>query len=131
MKHRIFERLLGTLVLAFAILTQFTEKSPAAEQAKGTYLLGAKGPQAGMLPPPGVFASNLVYIYGGDVSPSVAIPIGGNLTIGADVSLVIDAPSLVWVPDTTILGGHLAVFGLVPIGNVDVDVLIRKEAFIG
>ena len=100
---------------------QLAEPSSAAEVAKGTYLLGSKGPQAGMLPPAGVFTTNTLYMYSGNASPSVGIPIGGEVTLGADVSVVLGAPSVLWVPDTTILGGHLGVFGLLVIGNVDVD----------
>ncbi len=110
------------LVLAAAILIQFTERSPAAEDAKGIYLLGSKGPQAGMLPPPGVYATNTVYIYSGGVSASKSVPIGGDVTLGADVAVVVDAPSVLWVPDVPIMGGHLGVFGLVPIGNIDANI---------
>jgi hypothetical protein len=119
---RAYKAFVATLVLAAAVFVQFTEKSPAAENALGTYLLGSKGPQAGMLPPPGIFVTNTLYIYRGDVGVDVEIPTGGKVTVGPDVTAVVDVPSVLWVPDVPILGGHLGIFGLVPIGNVDANV---------
>lgn len=126
MKHRPTRRVCKTtfaaLIAASTMSIQFAVPSSAAEQAKGTYLLGSKGPQAGMLPPPGVFTTETLYIYSGDVSASKPIPIDGNFTLGADVTVVLGAPTVLWVPDATFLGGHLGIFGLVPIGNVDTEV---------
>ena len=111
--------LIGALVIAgFAV--RFADTVSAAEQAKGIYLLGSKGPQAGMLPPPGVFAGNTVYSYVGDAAPSLEVPFGGNVLIDAEATIIIDAPSLLWVPDVEVLGGHMGFFGLVPIGHVGV-----------
>jgi hypothetical protein len=84
---RAYKAFVATLVLAAAVFVQFTEKSPAAEDALGTYLLGSKGPQAGMLPPPGIFVTNTLYIYRGDVGVDVEIPNGGKVEVGPDVTL--------------------------------------------
>ena len=109
--------LIGALVVAgFAL----RDTVSAAEQAKGIYLLGSKGPQAGMLPPPGVFAGNTVYSYVGDAAPSLEVPFGGNILIDAEATITVDIPSLLWVPDMEVLGGHMGLFGLLPIGHVGV-----------
>lgn len=75
------------------MLIQLAGQTHAAEQAKGIYLLGSAGPQAGMMPPaPGVFLTNLVYRYNGSASANLEIPIGGNLVADIDATLVVGAP---------------------------------------
>ncbi len=120
-------RCLKALFLAALLSTQIMDHPFAAELGKGTYLLGGKGPQAGMLPPvPGLFFSNIFYAYSGDVGPSKEIPGHGNLTVGLDVDVAFYAPSLLWIPDDKFLGGRWGVFGLLPVGVVDtaVDALL-------
>jgi len=50
----------------------------AAEGGAGFYLLGSKGPTAAITPPPGVFFSNDVYMYSGDLGGGRALPSGGQ-----------------------------------------------------
>lgn len=111
---------LTSLIIACAILVVNSGRLSAAENATGIYLLGSKGPQAGMLPPvSGVFGGNTFYVYSGSANPSLTIPEDGNLAIGVDATIIVDAPSVLWVPEGEILGGRLAVFGLLVLGNVD------------
>lgn len=105
------------------MLIQLTGQSFAAEQAKGTYLLGSGGPQAGMMPPvAGVFLTDFIYVYSGSADANLEIPIGGNLVADIDADIVIGAPLAMWVPETTVLGGRLGILGVLPIGSVGVDV---------
>lgn len=94
----------------------------AAENAFGTYLLGVSGPQAGMMPPTsGVFSSYNVFTWSA-ASPTVAIPVGGNLVVDVKATIVLGSPTLLWVPDVGVLGGRVGVYALVPIGSVALDV---------
>ena len=122
---------LGRSVIACLVpvlsLAQIADDASAAEKAIGTYLLGQSGPQAGMLPPvPGLFSTNPIYIYSGSAKPTQEFDFDGNIVADVSVDLVIGAPTLLWVPDAEVLGGRVSVFGMLPIGSVDVnaDVLI-------
>lgn len=95
----------------------------AAENGLGTYILGQAGPQAGMMPPvSGVLSANSVYIYSGQANPNLEFPIGGNLATDVDANIVAGLPLLMWVPDESVFDGRLSVYGLVPIGSLDLDV---------
>jgi hypothetical protein len=88
----------------------------AAEGGAGFYLLGSKGPAAAITPPPGVFFSNDVYIYSGELGGGRALPSGGRLAVGVDGSAVIDVPTVLWVLPEEVLGGHLGLTATLPIG---------------
>ena len=120
MKFRYLGRILGVMALALLAAIQSSANVSAVEGGKQTYLLGAKGPQAGMLPPPGLFEDLLFYTYTGEANPNINVPFDGNITVNADVVLNIAAPTLLWVPDLTIGGGRLGFLGILPIGSVDV-----------
>ncbi len=109
-------------LVAVFLLAQTTDDATAAEKGIGTYLLGQAGPQAGMLPPvPGLFSTSLVYIYSGKAAPTQEFEFDGNIVADVDVNLAIGVPLLLWVPDAEILGGRVSVYGLLPIGSVDVN----------
>jgi hypothetical protein len=48
----------------------------AAEAATGVYLLGSRGPNAGITPPPGVYFQDDTYFYSGKIS-GTTLPTGG------------------------------------------------------
>ena len=48
----------------------------AAEAATGVYLLGSRGPNAGITPPPGVYFQDDTYFYSGKISDTT-LPTGG------------------------------------------------------
>ncbi|TIU21473.1 MAG: transporter, partial [Mesorhizobium sp.] len=68
----------------------------AAEGGAGFYLLGSKGPAAAVMPPPGVFFSNDIYIYSGDLGGDTELPTGGRLAVGVDGAAVIAVPTVLW-----------------------------------
>lgn len=94
----------------------------ATESGASLYLLGSGGPDAAVLPPvEGVFFSNTVYYYHGDLSGGRELPLGGSIAAGVRTSVVADFPTLLWVPSTDFAGGTLALGAIVPFGNVDVN----------
>ena len=120
-------RLWISVALSILCTMPIMDKVLASEGAKSTYLLGVSGPQAGMVPPaPGFYATNIVYIYSGGVDGNVTIPRAGTLAIGIDVNLVIEAPMLLWVPKTKVLGGTFGVFGLLTMGYVDAKTTVGR-----
>ncbi len=59
-KLELVRAFLTSLTIVCAILVVNSDRLSAAEDSKGIYLLGVRGPQAGMLPPvSGVFGGNL------------------------------------------------------------------------
>ena len=48
----------------------------AAEAATGVYLLGSRGPNAGITPPPGVYFQDDIYFYSGKINDTT-LPTGG------------------------------------------------------
>lgn len=97
-----------------AILVPCTVR--AAEGGAGFYLLGSKGPAAAITPPPGVFFSNDVYFYSGDLGGGKALPAGGRLSVGVEGRAVIDVPTVLWVLPEDVVGGHLGLSASVPFG---------------
>ncbi|MQY46178.1 transporter [Rhizobiales bacterium RZME27] len=112
----------GTLLA----LTMGTTAVNAAEGGAGFYLLGSKGPAAAITPPPGVFFSNDIYIYSGELGGGRALPSGGRLAVGVDGAAAIDVPTVLWVLPEDIMGGHLGLTATLPIGwkNTDADVTL-------
>jgi hypothetical protein len=48
----------------------------AAEAATAVYLLGSRGPNAGITPPPGVYFQDDTYFYSGEIG-GTTLPTGG------------------------------------------------------
>lgn len=108
----------------------------AAEAGAGFYLLGSKGPTAAVTPPPGVFFSNDVYVYSGDLGGGKALPTGGRLAVGVDGTAVIDVPTVLWVLPDELLGGRVGLSATVPFGwkNTEADLTLtgpRGRTFTG
>ncbi|QXZ86162.1 transporter [Rhizobium sp. K1/93] len=114
------KHLVSTSKLATPLLAAMVIFSPAvafsAEGAVGFYLLGSKGPGGAITPPPGVFFSNDVYFYSGDLGGGKALPAGGRLAVGVEGKAVIDVPTVLWVLPEDIAGGHLGLLATVPVG---------------
>jgi hypothetical protein len=49
----------------------------AAEAATGVYLLGSRGPNAGITPPPGVYFQDDTYFYSGKIGGGTTLATGG------------------------------------------------------
>lgn len=115
----------GVRALAFALATAISPASTAyaSEGGASFYLLGSGGPEAAVMPPlEGVFFDNTIYIYDGSASADRQFVIGGNVVAGAEVTLVADFATVLWVPTTDFLGGTLAIGGSLAAGAPMVDV---------
>jgi hypothetical protein len=114
-----------------------------AEDAKSVYLLGATASMAGMTPPPGTYVSSFSYYYSGDATGSAALsrtlreadislPGSATLQVDADVSVeavaALDVFSALWVAPEKVMGGHIGLGVLLPVGYQSVDVDIDARA---
>lgn len=93
----------------------------AAEGGVGFYLLGSKGPLAGITPPEGVYIQDDFYLYSGSAGASREIPIGGKVVANIDADAYINLATVLWSTDLSVLGGTLAFQGTLPIGGQDVS----------
>jgi hypothetical protein len=104
------------VALALIALAPTTE---AAEGGTGAYLLGKRGPLAAFVPKPGWYLTNDVFLLTADRSELT--PLGDRIVGNVEADALINIAQLTWVADTTIVGGRLAVSGVLPYGNVDVS----------
>ncbi len=118
----------GLLACALATLTAFVlalflmrPAANAAESGTGFYLLGSKGPLAGIVAPPGLYLANDTYIYAGSVGAGRNLPIGGRVEAGIDATAYIDLTTGLWVLPQSIMGGNLALSATIPWGGQDID----------
>lgn len=95
--------------------------SQAAESGVGFYLLGSRGPAAGVVPPPGTYFQNDLYFYSGTASASREFEFGGNLIANVDADAIVNLTSILWSTPTEVLGGNLAFSLTIPIGYQDVS----------
>jgi len=56
----------------------------AAENGAGFYLLGARGPMAGLLAPPGTYFQSDTYFYVGELKGNKQLPLGGEIVGDVD-----------------------------------------------
>jgi hypothetical protein len=112
--------------IALAVAVLVPSVGLAAEGGAGFYLLGSKGPAAGITPPPGVFFSNDIYFYTGDLGGGRELPTGGRIAVGVEGKAVIEIPTVLWILPEEIAGGHLGLSATVPIGwkNTDADLTL-------
>lgn len=94
----------------------------AVDGGSGFYILGGKGALAGILPPPGLFYTNDFYFYSGDASGAIQFPtVGGDIAIGLDADVFVSINTVLYVAPEAVLGGHVAIGGVVPIVNQQVN----------
>ena len=113
---RLWQPALG-LVLGSVLL--LTNGSYAAEGGKSLYLLGKRGPLAGLIPKPGWYYTNDVYVYSGDTSQE--IPIAGLLNQGVSADAVANLAQLTRITDTKLGNARLALGMVIPFGHVEVS----------
>jgi hypothetical protein len=112
-------RLALTAIASLPLLELASARSAfAAEGGASFYVLGQRGPLAGVTPPPGVYFQNSLYVYGGDSSASHSFQLGGNVAVGLKATVVFEVPALLWVTPATIFGGSLGFTFAEPIGSV-------------
>lgn len=100
----------------------FSAGSYATESGTSVYLLGSRGPMAAMLPPaPGFYLQNDVYYYNGNLSGDRTLPAGGRVLADLDGEVWLDLLTGLYVYEDSVLGGKLAVAGILPVGHIAVD----------
>ncbi len=88
----------------------------AAENGTGFYLLGSKGPAAGITPPPGVYFQNDIYIYSGDLGGGKSLPVGGKVAVGVKGNAVFELPTILWILPEDVAGGRFGLSATLPVG---------------
>ncbi|GJE55204.1 MULTISPECIES: SphA family protein [Methylobacterium] len=113
-------RMFACAVLAVAGVS-FSGGAKAAEGAQGAYVLGNRGPLAGVTPPPGFYFENETYFYQGNLGGNRSFQSGG--VVAANVKLDISATFMtpVWVTPVEILGGTLGFSVTIPFGTPNVS----------
>ena len=107
-------------VAMLALVTAGVQTAPAVEGGAGFYLLGSRAHFSGVLPGPGGYFSNDLYIYDG--SASVNFPIGELvLDGGLEATAVVDMMTALQVLPVQFLGGTLAVGLTLPVGWQEVS----------
>jgi hypothetical protein len=86
----------------------------AAESAKGFYLLGSRSQFAGVLPGPGAYHQNDLYIYGGAAGANVELPLGGVFATDVSATVVLDLPTFMYFAPA--LGGLAGISITQPMG---------------
>lgn len=92
----------------------------AAELLSGVYLLGFRGPLAGMTPPPGFYFENDVYFYDGRLDAGRSFAAGGFVGAGLKSQLRIDLMTPLWITPVEIFGGRLGFSATFPVGRASV-----------
>lgn len=106
-------------LLMLALTASLYVDAQAAEGGKSLYLLGKRGPLAGLIPKPGWYATNDVYYY--TAKSDELVPISGRVTQGVDVEALVNLLQMTWVTDFDLVGGRLALGAVIPYGRVEVD----------
>lgn len=114
-------RIGAALGVAFASATLSSSIAFAAESGVGFYLLGSKGPMAGIVPPPGAYIQNDVYFYSGSAGASRDFPVAGQVVANIDAEAYINVTTGVWSTPWQVFGGNVALMGILPIGGQDVS----------
>jgi len=116
-------------VLALAIGLAISGPLNAAESAKGFYLLGSRSQFAAVLPGPGGFFQNDVYLYSGDAGTSVQLPLGGLLAADARASVILELPTASYLVPA--LGGLAGVALTAPMGWQKVEASATRVSPLG
>lgn len=97
-----------------------SNEASAAESMVGVYLLGFRGPLAGITPPPGFYFENDVYFYDGRLNAGRSFVAGGFVGAGLKSQLRVDLLTPIWITPVEILGGRLGFSATIPVGRLDV-----------
>src|SRR5690625_240102 len=110
-----------SLVFLFGMFVLLARPVQATEHGMGMYLLGSKGPLAGVVPSPGWYFQNDLYYYRARAGAATKLPMGGKIGVGIRARALIDVPTLIWSPDTKILNAQPAFSLSQPIGRETVE----------
>jgi hypothetical protein len=108
-----------SVAMALAGTTVFSSPSSATEGGTSVYPMGADNYLSGFLPPPGFYSLIFAQHYEAD---NLRGNDGRKLPVDFRVQSNAVVPRLIWVSDTTILGGTLASHVMAPLAEVKVRV---------
>lgn len=108
---------LATLTAAAALAVP----ASASEYGMSPYPLGTQTSMSGFTPPPGIFLTDTLIVYQGDVSTTDGLPLGDNLAFGVDEEYVMNALTLAIFPDAKVAGAQPGFAITIPYGTVNVD----------
>ena len=101
------------------IFIMCAEPSLAVEGAASVYILGSRTTNAGIVPPPGTYFQQGLYVYRGD-APDIARP--DRLDLGVEATAQVGLSTVLWAPATDpILGGRPYFSGTLVYGTKDLD----------
>lgn len=108
-----------TTAAVIALASAAPDPTSAAESGTGAYLLGLRGPGAGLTPPEGWYLSLQTYIYDGHADADFPLE-GGKIGAHLRVNPVVVIPTLQWVTPVELGGARLGFTLTAPFGKVDV-----------
>lgn len=91
----------------------------ATEDGRNTYLLGFSGLQAGVVPAPGIYVSNLTYGYGGSAGGGVEFQRGGQIQTDVEAEALMQIPIATYVLPQRVVGGNVGFSLALPYGYTD------------
>ncbi len=107
------------LMLASAILCCISGAAQAVEGGRSLYLLGKRGPLAGLIPKPGTYITNDVYHYSG--STDQKLPIAGIVSQDVTANATSNLFQTTWITDTELKDARLALALLIPYNHMRVE----------
>ncbi len=113
-------RLHALRLAALAMLASLPQAAKAAEGGAGAYVLGLRGPAAGVTPPPGIFFSNQLYFYRGDAGARIPFE-GGPVVANGRAEAAVNIATLIGVTSLELFGGRLGFSVTAPYGHVDIS----------
>ncbi|ACL63057.1 SphA family protein [Methylobacterium nodulans] len=103
--------------ILLAALGSLAAPAQAAEGGFSFYIEGLAVPDAGVLPPPGVYFDSSTYFYNGKIGGNRSTQLGGNVVADVKANIVADFATGLWVTPAEILGGNLAFAFVMPFGT--------------
>ena len=115
MKNTILNRV--ALVTVFLLICLWSS-AHAVEGGRSLYLLGKRGPLAGLIPKPGWYITDDVYYYTADTDQK--LPIAGVVGQNVSADALANLFQITGITETLIGNGRLAVSALVPYSHMEV-----------
>ncbi len=106
-------------LLSVVLATSCLYPAMAAEGGSGVYLLGSRSGGAGITPPPGLYLSEQLFVYKGEITGRLPTE-GGPVPASASLNAVVNIATLQWVTPVEVLGGRLGLSATAPYGKVSI-----------
>ena len=108
----------GVLTCLLSANILLASNAHAVEGGKSLYLLGKRGPLAGLIPKPGLYLTDDIYYY--SAKREGLLPISGSVNNNITADALMNLLQLTWVTDKVLNDARLAVAFLFPYGNIEV-----------